>query len=125
MPRNTDADKSGSKHQSGRKHKNPISVIQQLQKNPEINIITADPRGETYVLDEGIIPAVDIEKMLTPLNLEHVIEAARSDPVLPAMPTEDTGLGQASGTDIPADALREEIAAVADGPVIEVARISK
>jgi dTDP-4-dehydrorhamnose reductase len=100
-------------------------VIQQLQKNPEIKIITADPREEIYAVDAGIIASVDIEEMLTPLNLEHVFEEAKPDLVLLAMPTEDMGLGQAPGTDILADALREEIAATADVPVIEVARIAR
>jgi len=100
-------------------------VIQQLKKNPKIKIVTADPREEIYAVDEGIIASVDIAEMLTPLNLEQVFAEARPDLVLLAMPTEDMGLGQAPGTDILADALREEIAAIADVPVIEVARIAR
>jgi len=100
-------------------------VIQQLKKNPKIKIVTADPREEIYAVDEGIIASVDIEEMLTPLNLEQVFAEAGPDLVLMAMPTEDMGLGQAPGTDILADALREEIAAIADVPVIEVARIAR
>jgi FlaA1/EpsC-like NDP-sugar epimerase len=100
-------------------------VIQQLQKNPEIKIVTADPREEIYAVENGIIASVDIKEMLTPLNLEHIFDAAGPDLVLMAMPTEDMGLGQAPGTDILADALREEIAATANVPVIEVARIAK
>jgi hypothetical protein len=38
------------------------------------------------------------------------------------MPTEDMGLGKSPGVDILADALRDELVAVAKVPVIEVAR---
>jgi hypothetical protein len=54
----------------------------------------------------------------------HPVENAATgrDLVLLAMPTEEMGLGKTPGVDILADALREEIAALADVPVIEVAR---
>lgn len=97
-------------------------VIRQLQKNPQIEIITADPRQDLYAVEQGIIDAVDIRETLTPLTLEHVLEKSLPDLVLLAMPTEDMGLGKASGMDILAEALREEIAALAGVPVIEVVR---
>jgi len=97
-------------------------VIRQLQKNPQIEIITADPRQELYAVEQGIIDAVDIRETLTPLTLEHVLEKSRPDLVLLAMPTEDMGLGKTAGMDILAEALREEIAALAEVPVIEVVR---
>jgi saccharopine dehydrogenase-like NADP-dependent oxidoreductase len=100
-------------------------VIRQLQKNPQIEIITADPRPQLYAVEEGLIEAVDIAETLTPLTLEHVLEKSRPDLVLLAMPTEDMGLGKAAGMDILAEALREEIAALAEVPVIEVVRAQR
>jgi N-acetyl-gamma-glutamylphosphate reductase len=97
-------------------------VIRQLRKNPEIEIIIADPRQELYAVEQGIIDKVDIREALTPLTLEHVLGRSHPDLVLLAMPAEDMGLGKAAGMDILAEALREELAALARVPVIEVAR---
>ncbi len=97
-------------------------VIQQLQKNPDVVILTADPRRQLYAVEEGIIDKVDIREALTPLSLKHVLEQTSPDLVLLAMPTEDMGLGKAPGMDILAGALREELAALAKVPMIEVAR---
>jgi saccharopine dehydrogenase-like NADP-dependent oxidoreductase len=97
-------------------------VIRQLRKNSAIEIITADPRQELYAVEQGVIAAVDIREALTPLTLEHVLRQSHPDLVLLAMPTEDMGLGKAAGMDILAGALREELAALASVPVIEVAR---
>ncbi len=100
-------------------------VIQQLKKNPAIAIVTADPREKLYAVEQGIIDAVDIREALTPLSLEHILEQTTPDLVLLAMPTEDMGLGRAPGIEILAGALREELAALAAVPVIEVARTVK
>lgn len=97
-------------------------VIQQLQKNPNIEIITADPRPDTYAVQEGLIEAVDILEGFTPLTVEFVLEKARPDLILLSTTTEDLGLGDAPGIDILADALRTEVASATDVPMIEVAR---
>lgn len=100
-------------------------VLKQLKKNPEIEIITADPRRQHYAVEEGIIEQVDIHEVLTPLTLETVLEQAQPDLVLLAMSTEDMGLGKAPGMDILADALREELSALSRVPVIEAARVRR
>lgn len=97
-------------------------VIEQLRKNPEIVIVTADPRKELYAVEQGIIDAVDICEALTPLTLEHVLDQALPDLILLAMPTEDLGLGAPPGVEILAEALRKELAALSRAPLIEVAR---
>ncbi len=99
-------------------------VIRQLRKNPAITIITADPRPHLFAVEEGIIEKVDICEALTPLTLDHVIQEARPDLILIAMPPEDMGLGTASGIDMLAHAMQDEIAAIADVPVIAVKRKS-
>ncbi len=98
------------------------TVIQQLQKNPDISILIADPRPQLYAVEQGIIDKVDIREALTPLSLERVLAQTKPDLVLLAMPTEDMGLGRAPGIEILAGALRDELAALASAPVIEVAR---
>lgn len=100
-------------------------VIAQLKKNPDIEIVTADPREHLFAVEEGVIDHVDIRESLTPLNLEEVLRKTRPGLVLLAMPPEDMGLGKTAGVDILAEALREEIAALADVPIIEVSRTAR
>lgn len=97
-------------------------VLRQLQKNPELVVLVLDPRENPYALQEGIISKVDIREALTPLTLEHVVEQARPELILLTTTTEDLGLGKAPGLDILADSLKEEVAALSELPVIEVAR---
>jgi hypothetical protein len=97
-------------------------VIKQLRKNPDIDIITADPRSDPYAVEKGLIDSVDIEEGFTPLTVDYVIEKAKPDLILLATTTEDLGLGDAPGIDILADALRKEVASASDIPLIQVAR---
>lgn len=97
-------------------------VIQQLRKNPNISITTADARDDLHAVEEGLIDKVDIREAVTPLNLDDILDRYKPDLVLFAMPTEDMGLGKAAGVDILADALRDELVGVSKVPVIEVAR---
>lgn len=100
-------------------------VIRQLRKNPEIEIITADPHADAYAVEEGVIDAVDIQEAFTPLTVDYVLEKTKPDLVLLALATEDLGLGTAPGIDVLAQALRKEMASASDVPLIEVARYSK
>lgn len=100
-------------------------VLRQLQKNPGLRILTLDPRAEPHAVQEGIIKAVDFREVLTPLTLEYVLEQAKPDLVILASATEDMGLGAGQGVDLLAGALRDELAAIAEVPVIEVARTGR
>jgi glyceraldehyde-3-phosphate dehydrogenase/erythrose-4-phosphate dehydrogenase len=97
-------------------------VLLQLQKNPEIEVLTVDPRDQPYAVQRRIIAAVDYHEALTPQTIEHVIQQTKPDLVLVTTSTEDMELGQAPGVDILVEALRREIAATARVPVIGVAR---
>ncbi|APG27855.1 hypothetical protein A7E78_08425 [Syntrophotalea acetylenivorans] len=101
------------------------NVLKQLQKNPAIEIVTADPRQEHHAVKEGIIDKVDIHEVLTPLTLKTVLDRTRPDLVLLAMAAEDMGLGKAPGIEILADALKQEISALSMVPVIEVTRVRR
>lgn len=100
-------------------------VIRQLRKNPDIEIITADPHPDSFAVEEGVIEAVDIQEAFTPLTVDFVLEKAKPDLILLAMATEDLGLGPAPGIDILAEALRKEMASASDIPLIEVARYGR
>jgi FlaA1/EpsC-like NDP-sugar epimerase len=97
-------------------------VIRQLQKNPELQILTVDPYEEPFAVQQGIIEKVDIQEVFTPLTLDHILDQTEPDLVLIATSTQDLGLGDAPGMEILAQSLREELAALSEVPVIEVAR---
>ncbi len=97
-------------------------VLRQLQKNPNLTILTVDPREKPHAVEEKLIDSVDYREVLTPLTLEFIVSQAKPDLVLIATETEDLGLGSPAGVEMLAEALRDEVAAVADVPVLEVAR---
>lgn len=97
-------------------------VLRQLKKNPGIQVVTADPRDKPEAVKQNIIPAVDYHEALTPLTLEHIVRQARPDLILWTSTTGDMGLGHAAGLDMLTSALQDEVALIADVPVIEVAR---
>jgi hypothetical protein len=95
-------------------------VLRQLQKNPQLTVITADPNQRPYAVQEGIIEKVDILESLTPLTLDLVVEQSQPDLMLLTRTTEDLGLGMTINTGVLAEALRDELAAISEIPVIEV-----
>jgi nucleoside-diphosphate-sugar epimerase len=97
-------------------------VLRQLQKNPEFTVITADPRENPYAVKQGIIAQVDIHETLNPLNLDYIMQRVQPDLVLLTRTTADLGLGEPYGMDRFAGSLQEELAAISDVPMIEVAR---
>ena len=99
-------------------------VLRQLFKNPRLRILTLDPRDEPFAVSQGILENVDFKEAFTPLTLDAVLKAARPDLILLASTAEDLGLGEAAGVEMFSDALRDELATIADVPVIEVARAS-
>ncbi len=97
-------------------------VLIQLKKNPSLTVMTADPREEPYAVRKGIIAAVDFQEALTPLNLDYLLRQAQPDLVLLTRGVEDLALGSALGIDLLSDSLKDELAAIADVPMIIVGR---
>lgn len=102
--------------------KNGTEVLRQLFKNPELRIVTLDPRESPYAIEEGIIKDVDFKEPLTPLSIDSIIKVARPDLVLLTTSPQDMGLGDAAGIDVLSAALHDELATIADVPVIKVSR---
>jgi hypothetical protein len=97
-------------------------VIRQLRKNPDITILTADPRPEPKALRDGLIEKVDVTEAITPLTLDKILEKTGANLVFMAMSAEELGLGETPGMDILADALLDELASISGVPMVEVAR---
>lgn len=102
--------------------KNGTEVLRQLLKNPDLQIVTLDPRENPYAVAEGILKNVDFKEPLTPLSIDSIIKLARPDLVLLTTSPQDMGLGEAAGIDVLSAALHDELATIADVPVIKVAR---
>jgi nucleoside-diphosphate-sugar epimerase len=99
-------------------------VLRQLRKNPDLTLVTVDPREEPFAVKEGVIPFVDYDAELTPMELEPVIEAVRPDLVLVTTSSEDVGRSGIPGLEILVEALRGELEATAKVPIIAVDRSS-
>jgi hypothetical protein len=97
-------------------------VLLQLGKNPDLTVVTVDPRKEPFAVEEGIIPSVNYRRELTPGDLEPVIEEVAPDLVLVTTSPEDMGLEGVPGLEILVEALRGELEATAKVPVIAVSR---
>ena len=98
-------------------------VLLQLGKNPDLAVVTVDPREEPFAVEEGVIPSVDYRRELTPGELEPVIEEVAPDLVLVTTSPEDMGLEGVPGLEILVEALRGELEATAKVPVIAVSRL--
>jgi hypothetical protein len=85
-------------------------------------VLTIDPREQPYAVQQKVIPAVDFHEALTPQTIEYILDETQPDLVLVTTSTEDMELGPAPGVDLLVEALRQEIAAIANVPVISVAR---
>jgi hypothetical protein len=101
---------------------NGARIISQLRKNAGIEIVTLDPRVNPFALTTGVINAVDIQEVLTPLTLDYVLEKTSPDMILLTMDMKDMGLGDIAGIDILARSLEEELTAISPVPMIRVER---
>lgn len=100
-------------------------VLRQLQKNPDLTVLTADATERPYAVEQGIIAAVDYLESLTPLTLDYVVAKAQPDLVLLTQAPRDLGIGSALGLDMLADALQDELATISEVPMILVAQTSR
>jgi hypothetical protein len=99
-----------------------MKVLLQLQKNPDIIVLTVDPRENPLALEQGVIQEVDYRNELTLGKLEEVIEQVKPDLVLVTTSGEDIGYSGFSGLDILVEALRGELEASSNVPIIAVSR---
>ena len=102
--------------------KTGAEVLRQLSKNPNLHLLILDPRDQPYAVTEGIVAAVDYKEPLTPLTIDAIVRSAHPDLILLASSPQDMGLGDAAGIDILSAAIHDELATLADVPVLKVAR---
>lgn len=97
-------------------------VLLQLKKNPDLTVVTVDPREAPYAVEEGIIPSVDYHNELTPGDLEPLLEEVKPDIVLVTTSAEDIGRTGVPGLELLVEGLRGELEETAKVPIIAVAR---
>jgi ketopantoate reductase len=97
-------------------------VLLQLKKNPALTVLTVDPRDEPYAIEQGIIESVDYKKELTPRDLGEVLAWVEPDLVLVTTSAGDMGHTGVPGLEILVEALRGELEATANVPIIAVDR---
>jgi hypothetical protein len=93
-----------------------------LRKNPDLTIVTVDPRKTPFAVQEGILASIDYQRELTPSDLEFVIEEVEPDLVLVTTSRDDIGRSGIPGLEILVEALRQELEATSKVPIIAVSR---
>jgi hypothetical protein len=97
-------------------------VLCQLQKNPNLKILTVDPRKEPYAVQKGIIKKIDYYESLTSYTLKKIVNDIKPDIVLITTASEDICPQKVPGIEILVESLRRELAALANVPIISVSR---
>ena len=100
-------------------------VLRQLKKNPRIEVVTVDPRDRPYAVEQGIIKDVDYHAELNTVELKETLSKVRPDLVLVTTSKEDMARTGVSGLEVLVTALRNELEATAEVPIIAVARIGE
>lgn len=100
-------------------------VLRQLKKNPKIEVVTVDPRDRPYAVEQGIIEDVDYHAELNTVELKETLSKVRPDLVLVTTSKEDMARTGVSGLEVLVTALRNELEATAEVPIIAVARIGE
>ena len=94
-------------------------VIEQLKKNPSIEILVADARPSPPAVRKGVIDKVDFTEALTPLNMEHMLRQASPDLVLLAAAPNDLIDARIPGADLLARSMYEQLAIDSKWPVVK------
>lgn len=100
-------------------------VLRQLKKNPKIEVVTVDPRDRPYAVEQGIIEDVDYHAELNTVELKETLSKVMPDLVLVTTSKEDMARTGVSGLEVLVTALRNELEATAEVPIIAVARIGE
>ena len=100
-------------------------VLTQLKKNSRIEVVTVDPRDRPYAVEQGIIMDVDYHAELNTVELKETLSKVRPDLVLVTTSKEDMARTGVSGLEVLVTALRNELEATAEVPIIAVARIGE
>ena len=100
-------------------------VLTQLKKNPNITVVTVDPRERPYAVEQGIIEDVDYHVELNTFELKETLSIVKPDIVLVTTSKEDMAHTGVSGLEVLVTTLRNELEVTSEVPIIAVARIGE
>ncbi|MEZ4710914.1 MAG: hypothetical protein R3A44_27190 [Caldilineaceae bacterium] len=98
------------------------SVLRQLQKNPNIEVVVSDPIEKPRAVLDGLIDKVDIVERITLLNVNDYARRLRPDLVLITTGAGSQSFGNVAGGAAFAEALNYEISSASDFPCLVISR---
>jgi hypothetical protein len=93
-------------------------ALQQLKKNPTIDVVVSDVTERPRAVLDRIIVKVDYIENVTPLNINQLARRVRADLILIDTGAAMRALGRVSGGKFFAQALQTEMAAAAEIPCL-------
>lgn len=66
-----------------------VQVLRQLKKNPDLEVVVADPHERPQAVADGLLDKVDLRVHVTAMNFQEVMDSVEPDLVLLARTTED------------------------------------
>jgi saccharopine dehydrogenase-like NADP-dependent oxidoreductase len=97
-------------------------VIQQLGKNPRIEIYTLDPRDKPPAVEEEIIQQIDYPVDLVSSQIINVLNELKPDLVLVTTCKEDISRKGVEGMELLVESLNKELIEASNYPIISVSR---
>lgn len=93
-------------------------ALQQLKKNPIIDVIVSDASERPKAVIDRIIAKVDYVENVSPLNVNQLARRVRADLILVDAGAAVRAMGRVSGGQFFAQALQTEMAAAAEIPCL-------
>jgi len=98
------------------------SVLRQLQKNSNLEIITSDTKDRPKAVEDGLIDQIDFVERVTPLNVNAVAKRIRPDLILISTGSGVNSYTHLAGGMAMADAFNYEIATASAYPCLVISR---
>jgi hypothetical protein len=102
--------------------RNGVAALNQLRKNPDIEVVVSDVSSNPLAVRQGIIEAVDYVTNVTSVNVNDLARRIRPDLILFSAAGGDTSFGRMEGGQALTEALNYEIAAGSDYPCLFLSR---
>ncbi|MCS6828973.1 MAG: hypothetical protein NZ553_20340 [Caldilinea sp.] len=94
------------------------AALQQLQKNPDIQVIVSDAIERPKAVERRVIERVDYVESVTPLNINQLARRIRPDLILLDRSALQRAYGRLSEGFTFAESIQEEIAAASEWPCL-------
>lgn len=93
-------------------------ALEQLQKNPTLEVFVSDPSERPEAVRNGLIERVDLVANVTPFNVNEIARRVRPDLVLLSPGIGEQGFGAIEGSKALSDALNYETIVASELPCL-------